>query len=255
MKSLEQLDRWIGAKFRGWATRVSGAPRNAELLEIRRDILENVRDHIEPLGQGRAAFPYRTVVVEVRGPSEEDRARVEAAFGGPDGLEADVRELLVEARCPVPAGLSVTVRAVEGEGGFRVDYLSKGAEPARERAPRPVARLVVTHGEAEPSSLEISRDRVNLGRMAEVSTEEQGLRRRNDIAFGDAETSVSREHAYIAYHADTQEFRIYDNNSARGTSVFREGRRLEVTRGARGLRLVNGDEIHLGRVQLRFETG
>ena len=255
MKSLEQLDRWIGAKFRGWATRVTGTPQNAELLEIRREILENVRDHIEPLGQGRTAFPYRTVVVEVQGESEEDRARVEGAFGGPDGLEADVRELLVEARCPVPEGLSVTVRAVEGEGGFRVDYIAKAIAGARVPESRPPARLVVISGDAEPASLEIVRDRVNLGRLAEVSTEEQGVRRRNDIAFSDAETSVSREHAYVAYDASAREFRIYDTNSARGTSVFRDGRRLEVTRGSRGVRLANGDEIHLGKAQLRFEIG
>ena len=50
MKSLEQLDSWISSKVRAWSSRISGAPKSAELLEIRRDILNDIRDHIQPRG-------------------------------------------------------------------------------------------------------------------------------------------------------------------------------------------------------------
>jgi hypothetical protein len=34
--------------------------------------------------------------------------------------------------------------------------------------------------------------------------------------------------------------------------VFREGRRLDAQRGAAGLQLRSGDEIHLGNARVRF---
>ncbi len=255
MRSLEQLDRWIAGKVKGWATRVSGQPPHSmELLEMRREILEHIRDHIEPTGDGRSVFPYRTVTVHVAAPTEADYARLDAAFAGPEGLESDVRGLFAEARCPTPVGFAITFEPDPTEPSFRIDYIAKAIPSAAPEEPgRPAARISVIKGSAEPEQLEMVRDRINLGRLAEVVTEEQGLRRRNDIAFADSETTVSREHAYIAWDREARELRIYDTHSARGTSVFRDGRRLEVTRGTRGLRLEPADEIHLGKAQLRID--
>ncbi len=44
---------------------------------------------------------------------------------------------------------------------------------------------------------------------------------------------VSREHAYIRFDAESGKFRLYDSMSQRGTSLFREGRRLETPKGPR----------------------
>ena len=53
MRSLEQLDRWIAGKVKLWTARAAGGPGGKQILEIRRDVLENVRDQIEPLDLSR----------------------------------------------------------------------------------------------------------------------------------------------------------------------------------------------------------
>jgi pSer/pThr/pTyr-binding forkhead associated (FHA) protein len=120
---------------------------------------------------------------------------------------------------------------------------------------RPNARLTILRGEANIPEFPIHSDRVNIGRLKEVTGEKDGLRRRNDVAFADTETTVSREHAYVRYDADTGKFRLYDSGSQRGTCVFRDGRRLQVPKGlAHGLQLRAGDEIHLGEARIVFES-
>ncbi len=90
--------------------------------------------------------------------------------------------------------------------------------------------------------------------MKEVVGEKEGLRRRNDVAFAENETSVSREHAVIRYDQQSGRYRLYDTGSQRGTVVFRSGRKLDVPRGSAGVQLRSGDEIHLGNARLLFEA-
>jgi predicted component of type VI protein secretion system len=77
--------------------------------------------------------------------------------------------------------------------------------------------------------------------------------RTNHVAFSEEEAdenlSVSRRHAHIAF--DEGAYRIWDDRSARGTSIVRGGRTVRVPASARGTRLVSGDEIVLGRARLR----
>jgi|SRR5579884_1645776 len=261
MRSLEQLDKWIAGRVRAWTTRVAGAapPR---LLELRRDILEDIRDHIEPKGEGRSVFPWDQITVRLWAQYEDQAELWQAAFTEENALENDVRDLLREAGCAAPAGLTVTVISVEDEAlahadpPFQVDYSRhQGETRAKPATPaRPPAKLTVIRGEAEPHELVVAADRVNIGRLQEVFGDRDGLRRRNDIAFADTETSVSREHAHIRYDADAGHFRLHDSGSQRGTSIFREGRRLEVPKGnPRGVQLHSGDEINVGSARLRFE--
>jgi len=123
------------------------------------------------------------------------------------------------------------------------------------RNARPNAKLTVLRGEVEPTEYTIQSDRLNIGRLKEVIGEKDGLLRRNDIAFADTETTVSREHAYIRYDPESGKFRLYDSLSQRGTSVFRGGRRFEVPKGlTHGFQLRSGDEIHLGDARIAFES-
>jgi predicted component of type VI protein secretion system len=120
---------------------------------------------------------------------------------------------------------------------------------------RPHAKLAILRGEADIAEYTIQADRVNIGRLKEVIGDKDGLRRRNDIAFADNETTVSREHAYIRYDAESGNFRLYDSLSQRGTSVFRDGRRFEVPKGVtHGFQLRSGDEIHIGDARIAFES-
>jgi hypothetical protein len=260
MRSLEQLDRWIAGRVKNWASKVAGTQNHPDLLEIRREILADVRDQIQPVGGGRSVFPYSQVCVRLWPPDSGRQDLFEAAFSGVNGLEQDIRALFAEAKAPVPAGFSVeVVTAVDpaiDEGGrpFRVDYLRSASAARTGKSVRPPARLSVLKGQADVAAIEIESDRVSLGRLKEVTSEKDGLRRRNDLAFADSETTVSREHASIRFHAGSGAFRIHDANSQRGTSIFREGRRIEVPRGgARGIQLQSGDEIHLGDARVLFE--
>jgi predicted component of type VI protein secretion system len=67
---------------------------------------------------------------------------------------------------------------------------------------------------------------------------------------------VSRRHAHIELSADGQSYRLWDDKSAHGTSIIRNGRTIKVPAGPRGTRVEPGDEIALGQARLRvtFES-
>jgi hypothetical protein len=260
MRSIDQLDAWITTKVRAWSSKISGTPRSTDLIEIRRDILNHVRNHIEPKGGGKLVFPYNTIAIYIAAENDSRREMLEGAFGKDSDLEETVSALLREAGCAPPAPLNVTVSVGEPQvadtgHAFHIDY-SNAKKPGKARLPdsRPNAKLTVLRGEADAAEYAINADRTNLGRLREVVGDRNGLRRRNDVAFSENETTVSREHAFIRYEVESGRFRIYDSMSQRGTIVFREGRRFVVPKGpARGFQLRCGDEIHLGDARLRFE--
>jgi len=261
MRSLERLDRWIAGKVKHWTSRFSGQPGATELLEIRRDILEEIRDKIQPVGQGKTIFPYDSVAIRVGARDAEQAGLRHAALSVSGEMEHDISALLTEAGCPIPHGFQVTIDVAEdpelaaASRPFRIEYSNnKETRKPVARTKSPTIKLTVVQGEAEATDYVISVDRVNIGRLKEVVGEKDGLRRRNDIAFADTETTVSREHAQLRYDVDSGKFRVYDSGSQRGTCVFRGGRRLEVPRGpGRGVQLQSGDEIHLGEARLRFD--
>jgi hypothetical protein len=262
MRSLEQLDRWIASKLKTWSSGAVGAPQGMDLLEIRREILHDIRDHIEPKGEGKNLFPYNDVRINIAAADPTQQALLEGAFSDDKELEQTISALLSEAGCPVPAAFSVTVSVTEDPAAaltgrpVHINYSHvKTTAKNTSRHLRPHAKLTVLRGEADPSEYTISSDRVNLGRLKEVVSGKDGLRRRNDIAFAETETTVSREHAYLSYDAASGKFRLYDAMSQHGTNVFREGRRFAVPKSlSRGLPLQSGDEIHLGAARLRFDS-
>src|SRR5207253_7048066 len=137
---------------------------------------------------------------------------------------------------------------------YNIDYEHRKPEVKHAAPPsaRPPMKLTVVRGEADAGEYAIDAERVNIGRLKEVVGEKDGLRRRNDVAFAETETTVSREHAHIRYDAESGKYRLYDSGSQRGTSIFRGGRRLEAPR-VRGVQLRSGDEIHVGDARLKFE--
>lgn len=261
MRSLEQLDRWIAGKVKNWTSRISGAPHSVELLEIRRDILEGVRDKIEPRGGGQNLFPYNNVAIRIGAANAEEQQLRDAAFAEGEGLEQDINGLLREAGCPIPTGFAVTVEVVEDAAlaaaarPFHVEYVHRKGmvEAAAAPSARPAIKLTVVRGEADAKEYAIDAERVNIGRLKEVVGEKDGLRRRNDVAFAETETTVSREHAHIRFDDESGKYRLYDSGSQRGTSIFREGRRLDAPR-VRGVQLRSGDEIHVGDARVKFEV-
>jgi hypothetical protein len=269
MKLFADIEKSIERGFRKWTERVLGPAESNELLVVHRAILQEIEGRVETLAGGRRVFPYHRVVVALTAADAGRRQRWQAALSEGRRLESDIREALGHARCEVPAGMAVEVRAADppAEGGapFTIDY-QVDAPPAIEAAAAPaaqvaaaapsVARLVLVKGKAEPAEIILERSRTNLGRMAELTDAEQRVVRRNDVVFeegGDeVNATVSRRHAHIRREADG--YRLCDDESEFGTRVFRGGRPIEVPAGnRRGEKLRPGDEIYLGRACLRFE--
>src|SRR5271165_5513741 len=131
MRSLQDLDRWIAEKVKRHLA--GAAPQRRELLEVRRDLLEDVRVHIEPKGAGKVLFPYNSLVARIVVLDDAEAERLRAAA---EALEADVRELLAEAGCPVPAlTLEMDVKVAE-EASFAVEYVRRAAAPAKPTRPK-----------------------------------------------------------------------------------------------------------------------
>ena len=66
--------------------------------------------------------------------------------------------------------------------------------------------------------------------------------------------SVSRAHAHLEFDSENVAFRLYDDRSAHGTTVVRDGTVIPVPPGpSKGVALRDGDEIVLGQARLRFE--
>ena len=97
--------------------------------------------------------------------------------------------------------------------------------------------------------------RVYLGRLEEVVDPDGRVRRRNDVAFlevGEINSTVSREHARIAWDAESGGYWLRAEQNASGTRIYRGGRTIDVSaHDRRGVRLQSGDEVYLGRAAVK----
>ena len=235
-------------------------------LEIVHATLERAEQQVIEIGRGRRVFPFTRVTVQIAGARDrEARARVEAVMAGPPSLSDRLEDRLRAAGCATP-GVAVRVVHVSAAGAgwtnprFNIAF-DRGGEPAPAPAPVPVParagrlKLTVLKGKAAQRVYVFTAARVDLGRCAEVVDRHQRVLRTNDVAFAendvDENLSVSRRHAHIGFDERTGAYRVWDDRSAQGTSIVRNGRTIRVPPGARGTRLVSGDELVLGRARLR----
>jgi hypothetical protein len=251
MKTLQGLDRWIGKSLERLSAQITGGSQPREALEIRREILIEIREKIEPRGNGEYIFPYQELTIHVNAADAEQRESFSAAFLDDGGLEPQIKELLTEAGCKGDVAVVIDVAQAAGEP-FRIEYkrISKQAAPVAEAAKRPAAWIHVLQGKSDKAEYFFSKNVVYIGRLKEVASRDGGLRRRNDIAFDDSENTVSREHAHIEYEGG--KFRLFHDVGERGTRLIRDGRAIPVP--ARGAQLRSGDEIQAGDARLRFEV-
>ena len=245
-----------------------GTPRaanSAELAEIRHAILAEIerRSH---RASGRNLFPYNRITILIRGADQQQATALQGDFLR-EYFENEILQSLAKADAQHPDGLRVAVDVSsdyppKGEPWLSVVTVFEEPPPA----PKPQERigwLMVIKGLAFPSELALDRPRTNIGRNLDVYRT-QGLSRRNHMAF-EEETeigrTVSREHAHIVRDRDSGEYRLFNDrfyNRARGEScsiwIVREGLSQEVHHNARGVKLQDGDEIHLGRAILQFRV-
>lgn len=254
MKVLNRVERLLERGFR-WKPGQDEA--ELEPLELRKAILRDLVDAVEPRGRGEHVFPYSAVTVRVFA-NNENRAHALRAVLEQASLRNELLDELSESGCPEgPRTLSVVVEAPSAPEHLTQPYILEGGADdelsPRQPKTRPRGRLRIVAGKANGDVFEIDSDAIMLGRMSEVTGRKTGKVRRNDVAFAETENSVSRAHARILFDEDSGELRLYDEpESQEGTFVVRKGREIEAD-SQRGLALRNGDEIRLGKARIAVE--
>lgn len=258
-------------KLRGLVDGLFRKGQPPEPLELRRAILDDVADRVEPVGNGMKRFPFNKLLIRLAAPDDERRSVLDVAFVEEDRLENDIRERLRFATGETRASLEVGFDFVKepdaawAERGFSVVYekvqpADAPADAPAQAAAQPRAAVVVLTGKAAKKRYAISRKEFHVGRGAEIRRlSDDVIVRHNDLAFFDDDEhltlKVSRTHADIFFDAAAGEFRLRDVNSEYGTYVLRDGASLPVPKGERrGVRLRPGDEIEFGRARVKFES-
>jgi len=255
--------------------RLFGGRPPREPLEVRRAVVEGLVGEVRPVGGGRRVLPVRRITVSIAATDAAEKRLFKEALAGPSGIEADLRRALDAAGAEFPRGFTVTLRFVKAPGpdwrqGARFQVTT--GEPAAAlpadvsegtTAPAPLPAtahtliLKVTQGLAKPKAFTSTGERVCIGRQPTVTDAGGHVVRRNDIAFvGEDEISrsVSRAHAYVAWVPASGTYRVFDEQSSHGTVVSRAGRLIQVPPGREGLKLLGGDELHLGRAVLAVDV-
>lgn len=260
----------LGRDLRGRLRKFFDTPlsRDATPLEIGQAVLDEVEQRIEPVGRGRRVFPYTGLHIRVLA-AEGARVPLEATFAG---FGARVGERLEELRCDAPRALAVDLTCISEAPAswvagqvYDVVYVRNIAADAATAdaggtprlTPPPVLRVTVLKGVAVAETFEFRESTVSIGRTADP-TDDLGRVRRNRIAFADVvdgvTETVGRAHARLRVDAATGDYRLYDEGSSNGTSIVRDGDVIVVPRrDPRGVRVLSGDEIQVGRAVLRVE--
>ena len=106
-----------------------------------------------------------------------------------------------------------------------------------------------------PSSLPI----VRVGRSP-APHDDRGRARRNDVAFlengDDDNKTVTRGHCEIRYSRANGGYRIFDERSANGTRIVRDGEIIDVpANDPIGVAILDGDELQFGNAAVRVAIG
>jgi hypothetical protein len=265
MSLLRRIEKSLDHRLRSIFSGGYEEPGAREAIELYRDALDQIAGRATVGKRRDRIFPFNRITIELAASDAERKAVLETLFDAGQ-LGDDIRATLKEERVAPPADLTVAVNypdspAVEMrvicERSERVAE-APVATPSAVVKPLP-ARLLTITGVSSAPEFVLDRLRINLGREEEITDALGRAIRRNELFFPghahEANPSVSRAHAHIRFDGSPGEWRIFDDGSAIGTTLFREGRRIDVPAHAgRGVALRPGDEIYLGQVRLRFET-
>lgn len=269
MSILRRIEKSLDHRLRSIFAGGRDEPGAREAIELYRDALDQIASRSTVGKRGDRVFPFNLITIELLASGAERKAVLETLFD-PGQLGDDVRATLEEDRITPPQDLTVAVRYSE-DALVEMRIVCERSEKPASAAPRPTlppavapaaiapARLLTVTGVSSAAELILDHPRVNLGREAEVVDTMGRAIRRNELSFPEdaheANPSVSRSHAHIAFDGRSGQWRIFDDGSSLGTVLFREGRRIDVpAHASRGVALRPGDEIYLGQVRLRFEA-
>lgn len=237
-----------------------------EPVEVRKGILDEVEELVQPGPRSKPVFPYNRVNVALLALDAKAKAALQAVLGDDEELRTAIAERLRDAGCGRVNDLVVRTRFVRKAGGEwkagrtfhvtceREDVEGADQAPALETA---VAQLVIVKGTGTRKTYALTAEHTNVGRVAEVLDKERRVVRRNQVVFSEgadaANDTVSRAQAHIV-RTSAGEYRLFDDRSSHGTRIFRQGRTIELPSGSpRGVKLLPGDEIYFGQACARFE--
>ena len=239
-----------------------GSEHAPELAEIRLAVLDAVKAVSHRAGAVRV-FPFEVIRVRLRGvPAEQAGAFESGALA--DFLGEEMRGALARSSIRFSKNLRVILETtpdlpMAGEQWIVVE--TEKAPPAAAETARSsrAAKLVVMEGAANARELALTKARINIGRTENVYRSE-GPSRKNDLAFvedNEINRTVSREHAHILIDKASGEhgFSTTAGISRRriaGYGSCATAGAGAVHRGARGVALKTGDEVHIGRAVVRF---
>jgi hypothetical protein len=262
LRKARRLERAISQTIDGLSQRLTQSePRQP--LTVMLAIVDEVEQDTQQAGRGRRVFPFNRITASVVAGTPEERARFEAVFDGEPTLEQRIVERLRSAGCDVPdiivdTAYVTAAAAAWTDPRFHLE-LTRVAGPvgARHRATVPGRiELRVVHGTAEREEYAFALARIDIGRCVEVRDGRHRLLRTNHVAFADGSglpnRSVSRRHAYVAC-SESGVYRVFDERSAHGTSVLRDGRTITVPPGSRGVVIESDDQIVLGDARLAVQ--
>jgi FHA domain len=238
---------------------------DAEPLEIREAIIDDVERRVEPVEGGRRVLPFNRITIVVRAPNKTERARLEAALSDMrDAIHARLREI----QCPLPKGFEIAVSYTKRprpewteNQRIAIDYDAHQPEPEAAAAPGGVPQITieVIRGTATESSYTLTGPQVHIGRTPKP-VDRRGRPRLNHVVFVEGadehSNTVGRAHASIRYDADRREYRLFDDGSHNGTRVIRETTTIDVdARDPTGVILRTGDEVEFGTAAVKIEVG
>jgi len=255
MKNLQRLESGLARRIDDAALRVSPSG-SLEPLEITHAIVDIVEKRVEPAGRGKYVFPFNQIHVCIAAGAAETRARFEAVFAAPPSLRERIVERIEASGCEATS-FSL---GIDYADAAEVEWTTPFFDVQFERVEAlPSLRLKVEKGTANQPLYVFRAPCINIGRCFEIRDSRNRLIRTNHVAFADnasePNTSVSRSHAHIGRAESSSDYRLYDDQSAHGTSIVRGGQTIPVPSGPRGVRLQAGDDIVLGDACLHVEFG
>jgi len=231
---------------------------DATPLELLQATLEDLERRVQPAGRGRKIFPYDRVVVHIT-QHGADEAAITAVFRD---LGTRLRDRLTELNCEAPESIDTSVVLDEGAdektpAGVRVECRrdEETLPVAVATVDRPAVKLTVVKGQCAEAEYVLDGPVIAIGRTAEP-TDALGHVRHNHVAFLEARDgineTVGRAHARLQFDPAAGSYVLYNESSSNPTSIIRAGRAIRVApRDPRGVRVMGGDQLQLGRAVLR----
>lgn len=267
MKEFLERGRQFVQSMTAKVSRAINPPLTADAtpLDLQHAIVEAIEARAQPIGGGRRALPDSCVKVKVFAKDAADERALQVGLGA---VREKALARLKELQCDVPDGFRVDIgfarkrppawaadqpMAIEFEAGPASARAAGGAAAHAQ----PALVLTILRGRASAPSYTLREPAVRVGRSASP-IDDRGRARHNHVAFTEDDDAhsrtVGRGHCEIRYDRAGGEYRIFDERSANGTRIVRDGQVIDVPpKDPFGVAIRAGDELQFGTAAARVE--